>query len=139
MFKNVSHRYIRHVKHEISFSSSKQRDCLKVIKKNVMNYIEEHPNASYNDLIEEFGTPREVALAYFNTLEIPEITQYLKWKRTVIWITVIICIVFTTNYLSYLKKQTIDKTGCFIITIEENTLSEERIKELEALESNSLK
>lgn len=81
---NIGRIYISQVKRKITVSSPAKKAFLHTLKQNVTTYLTEHPNTSYNCIIENFGTPQEVADSYYEMLEENEIKQHTTFRKACI-------------------------------------------------------
>ena len=62
----VSKRYIKDIRLFLKLYGKTERTFLRKMKERIQYYQMEHEGCSYEDLVEEFGTPPEVAAAYLN-------------------------------------------------------------------------
>lgn len=58
------------------------------VKSSVQDYVSDYPNAAYEDIIDRFGTPHQIAAAYVNDMDVPEILNNLQVRRKVVKIAV---------------------------------------------------
>ena len=76
-------------------------NCPRKIKKNlilriessVYDYIEGNPNASYDDIEAQFGSPRELADSYISSLDSEEIGKAIKKAKTIKTAVIVTCII----------------------------------------------
>lgn len=84
---------------------------LKEFKMSLIEYSIEHPHCTFNDLIEEFGTPQEILLEYMNAQDYTETVKDIKKQTskkiflTFIFILFLLSITIYTFFLFNLKKE----------------------------------
>ena len=65
-------------------SSKYKRTLLNDLEINIDSYISEHPNTTYKDLVENFGTPEDVSESFYESLSSDEIKKQQKLKKHII-------------------------------------------------------
>lgn len=65
----VARKYIRQCRSLFPVYGKLERTFLKRLKVQVDEHLELFPSSSYEELLEQFGTPREVVLEYYNTID----------------------------------------------------------------------
>lgn len=73
----LSNKYISEVKKNLKCSSKKRKEFLDTLIPEIYNFELEHPNATYDDYITEFNTPKTTAEEYMNELSKKERFAYL--------------------------------------------------------------
>lgn len=63
-----------------------RNDIIQTIRQNIDNFRAEHPRASFNEIIEEFGSVTEVAASFLDELPEQEISSILQKKRKMLHI-----------------------------------------------------
>lgn len=58
-----------------------RNDIIQTIRQNIDNFRAEHPRASFNEIIEEFGSVTEVAASFLDELPEQEISSILQKKK----------------------------------------------------------
>lgn len=128
--KHKLRHYYKTVRRLIPDGYPNKNDILRTIRQNIENYFAESPNASFDDMVQEFGTPQDVAAAFLNELPDTEIAGSLcKKKRMIhavcfifaISIAVIVLLVYRIWYIRENAAVTIEDT----VYIYEDTLVEE--------------
>lgn len=87
-------KYISNVKKAIQSGSASRRKLLSTLKQSVRNYVAEHPDYTYADLEQNFGTPTDIAESYYATLD-PIAEQKKRCRKTIIAVVaalILICI-----------------------------------------------
>ena len=54
-------KYIKYVKKIIPFYSKDKKEFLKLLTQKIIEFSNEHDSCSYQDIVDEFGSPNEVA------------------------------------------------------------------------------
>lgn len=111
--------YIKNVKCQIKTSSQQKRHLLYDLKININNYISEHPNATYTDLEAEFGTPLDISESFYDSLDATEIKHQQNYKKHIILIIIIFCIICAFAFIWHHHKLNRDLPAYTIEEIDE--------------------
>lgn len=76
---NLTKQYLRCLKACFPICGKQERKYLKKMESHLNEYIDFHPDATYESLVSEFGSPTAVVSEYFSNLE----EEYLLRKLTV--------------------------------------------------------
>ena len=76
-------KYIKYVKKIIPFYSKDKKEFLKLLTQKIIEFSNEHDSCSYQDIVDEFGSPNEVAGSYIETLNSDEIIKKLNKKKII--------------------------------------------------------
>lgn len=79
-------RYLREVKSWLPCGGNLKRTILDKIRGTVMDYLTENPQGDYAALVARFGTPQQIASAYVDETDTPELLRSLRIKRRVVTI-----------------------------------------------------
>ena len=85
-------KYIKYVKKIIPFYSKDKKEFLKLLTQKIIEFSNTHPNCTYQNIIDEFGSPNEVAGSYIESLENDDIIKQLNKKY--IFKTLVTIIIF---------------------------------------------
>lgn len=87
--------YINNVNKEL-YHLVPSEDFLKDLRTNLEEYLQEFPDSSYQDLIEKFGAPSDVATEFINSFESasPKVQARKRKKIRTFIITVVAVIIF---------------------------------------------
>ena len=104
-------KYIKYVKKIIPFYSKDKKEFLKLLTQKIIEFSNTHPNFTYQNIIDEFGSPNEVAGSYIETLDSDEIIKKLNKKKIInIFISVIIILCISVwGFERYRINQLIDE------------------------------
>lgn len=88
-------KYIKYVKKIIPFYSKDKKEFLKLLTQKIIEFSNTQPNCTYQNIIDEFGSPNEVAGSYIESLENDDIIKQLNKKyifKTLVTIIIFISI-----------------------------------------------
>lgn len=96
-------RYFKDVKKVFPCNGKKEKKYLHEIHQQISDYIEDKNDCTYSDLEERFGTPLEVVVAYYETIDTPYLLNKLKIKKIIfttcgIIIALVVCITILKFY-----------------------------------------
>ena len=77
-------KYYTGIRRELYCDTEAKKRILAAIKENVEAYLEEHPEATFENVQDRFGTPKQIATSYLEELEMPELIGKLKVRRTIV-------------------------------------------------------
>jgi len=126
---NAAKEYCKQISKCLSYSSKLKKKLLPDIELSIEQFIEDNPSVSYEDIVEEFGTPQDMVKTFLETEEASELEQSFSVKRRVSKVIIILALllfIFTIvitikNHLDGLSFQ----NGRFIEVIQEDSLPEE--------------
>ena len=96
---NIQKSYIKNIKKQLKISSKYKRTLLNDLEINIDSYISEHPNTTYKDLVENFGTPEDVSESFYESLSSNEIRKQQKLKKHIIIIAVTVSIICVFSFI----------------------------------------
>ena len=76
-------KYIKYVKKIISIHSKDKKEFIQLLTQKIIEFSNEHDSCSYQDIVDEFGSPNEVAGSYIETLNSDEIIKKLNKKKII--------------------------------------------------------
>lgn len=104
-----------------------EKDFLNKVFHSIDEYDEQFPNNSYQEIIENFGEPKEIVMSYYLNVEGDYILKKMKLRKFISWSSILI--VFTvivymsycmiTDYYLFEKTKAVAITDCEIVTEEE--------------------
>lgn len=103
--------YMKKAKMLFPTLGKKEKDYLRGMEQNLMDYVQDHPEVSLDQLYKEFGSPKDVVVEYLNCVDIDDLIKKIRRsiiiKRAVCSIVVVFFVVciFTSAYIykNYLK------------------------------------
>ena len=69
----TARRYLREAKSWLPCSGKQKRDILARIENVVNDYVDQNPDADYSEIMNRFGTPRQIAAAYVDDMDTEEL------------------------------------------------------------------
>lgn len=124
-------QYYKQINSYIPRKYPHRKEFISSIHEDISSYVSEHPDISYEDIIEHFGTPEEMTLSFAESLSLEDIvsTSHKQRRIHVIFISIVIvflCVLTTLIFYFYLviksSPVSIDET----ITIYEETDVDEK-------------
>ena len=108
---NDRKKYIKYVKKIIPIHSKDKKEFIQLLTQKIIEFSNEHDSCSYQDIVDEFGSPNEVAGSYIETLNSDEIIKKLNKKKIInIFISVIIILCISVwGFERYRINQLIDE------------------------------
>lgn len=88
-------QYLKQVQNVVPDSLSNRNEVLNLLKSSLANYTLEHPEHTYNDIIEEFGNPEDIAILPLSDSDLLRIHKTRKYNRIIILALIIFLIAFT--------------------------------------------
>lgn len=89
-------KYYKDVENLFPIHSKKERKYLHLMKEQ----IEEYENDSYEELVEQFGTPIEVVKSYYDTIESSYLLKRMAIKR-IVNLTCVFVLIIVAIYFGY--------------------------------------
>ena len=104
-------KYIKYVKKIIPIHSKDKKEFIQLLTQKIIEFSNEHDSCSYQDIVDKFGSPNEVAASYIETLNSDEIIKKLNKKKIInIFISVIIILCISVwGFERYRINQLIDE------------------------------
>ena len=84
--KKLLYRYLRDIKVLLPISSKESKQFLKSFKEKIFLSIENKEWHDYNQLLEFFGTPSDIASSYLSELEFGEVLNQIKKRKIIIYV-----------------------------------------------------
>lgn len=118
-----SGQYVKNVKAALVCSKSTRADLTKIIQNDVDAFVLEHPDATEQDLIGQFGTPNELAASYIDSMvssEIHEQFKVAKKRKRRVLLCCCLAIVATLSFAIYVLFTVVSQTPAYQVeTIEQ--------------------
>lgn len=131
--------YFREIKALLLCSKEQKEELLLGLKSDVEDFIEEHPDATLQDLKDHFGTPESIADSYQSTVGESEIRKKFHYSRRMAYIigaavSVLFLVIFV-GFVLYFAKLMKDVPEYYVV---EETVMQSVPSELsEELDNNS--
>jgi hypothetical protein len=102
----VYKKYLSQVQNAIPDTSASKKEILLQMKYDVKDYVAEHPNYSYDDLVAEFGSPESITDSILSFQSAQLLRKDLLHKRIAIFLAVLVLILLTCFLTSkYIEHQ----------------------------------
>ena len=85
--------FFKNAKSNLNCPRKIKKDLILRIESSVYDYIESQPDASYDDITAQFGSPRELADSYISSLDSDEISKAIKKAKTIKIAVIVTCII----------------------------------------------
>ncbi len=121
-------RYLRQVRAWIPVGGQMKRQILDMVQSNLQEYLEECPDAQWNDLVRRFGTPQQIASAQVEEMEAGELLQNLRIRRRVVTIAVCTALAVVLMWASMVSAAYLEfGRGIENLTVTEGIIVEEDV------------
>ena len=101
-------RYYKRIRRELVCSQEEKRRILSDIEGNVLAYLCEHPEADMNAVESHYGTPRQIAASYVDTLGTQELLRKLKLRNRILLGVTVALVISVGAWLTALVIASID-------------------------------
>lgn len=101
MKKSMGKVYCRQIFRQLSICRKHDRNFYRHIKTNINAYLLEFPDATYDNLVSEFGTPESVVNNYIELQEPTTIRKQTNGKSRFITITVSLTVIISVGIGGY--------------------------------------
>jgi hypothetical protein len=91
----VCKKYLSQVQNAIPDTSASKKEILLQMKYDVKDYVAEHPNYSYDDLVAEFGSPESITDSVLSFQSAQLLRKDLLYKRITIFLVVLVLVLLT--------------------------------------------
>ena len=106
----IANKYIQHCKSLFPVYGKLERTFLNRLKVQVNEHLDLFPDISYDELVKQFGSPREVVMEYYDNIEddylLSKIDLAKKVKKFLLFIAILFLIYFF--YQSYTTYQALN-------------------------------
>ena len=96
----MTRKYIRQCRQLFPVYGKYERLFLKRLRNQITEHLSQHPNITYEELLLHFGSPKEIVLEYYDTVDDDYLLNKTNLVRTVRKFCLIISLLFIT-YLGY--------------------------------------
>lgn len=110
--------FFKNAKSNLNCPHKIKKDLILRIEPSVYDYIESQPDASYDDITAQFGSPRELADSYINSLDSEEISKAIKKAKTIKTAVIVTCIIALIALFATFAKMISDNKDTQVTEIE---------------------
>ena len=80
-------RYYRQIRSWLPCDRKQKNRCIQELSESMIGFLEQKPNASFQDIVDRFGTPQQIASAFIEETDTQKLLHSLKIrKRIVMWV-----------------------------------------------------
>lgn len=110
MSEDIISKYYKNIVSKFKFKGKKEKEFLLELNKHIHEY-ESQNDLTYENLVENFGTPDEVYNSYIEALDENYLTEKLNQKKLLrkLIITCIICVLMLSLFIFYKINQEADE------------------------------
>lgn len=101
-------RYYKRIRRELVCSQEEKRRILSDIEPNVVAYLSEHPETDLAAMENHFGTPRQIAASYVDSLGTQELLRKLKLRNRILLGVTVALVISVGAWLTALVIASID-------------------------------
>ncbi|MFQ6792783.1 MAG: DUF6120 family protein [Thomasclavelia sp.] len=125
--KNAKNRYFKDIKTLLPIKTSKEKEYLKKINKNLDEYSFDNPDSTYDDYVEKFGTAKDMVVAYLDNCNEDYLISKLRIRNILVKAFTIITVLFilVNIYFLYILQENYNLAKEEHITDYETTIIEE--------------
>lgn len=85
-------KFIKQVKSQFPFCGRNEKLYLENLSRELSDYLRDFPDAGFDDLTAQFGTPKDIAAAYFNSLDAKDLSRKIRLRKRLGYICFIVII-----------------------------------------------
>ena len=86
-------KYCREIRKWLPCSQKLKKRIISEISDNVAHYLSDAPTATYSDIEQRFGTPKQIATTYINEMDTSDLLENLRVKRKITTAIISTCLV----------------------------------------------
>lgn len=112
-------RYIKYVKKLIPIRSKDKKEFIKLLTEQINEFANEKEHCTYQNIVDEFGTPNEVAGSYIEIVNSKIIIKNLNNKKIIkiVFIILIVLCISAWSFERYRLIQLLNEAGSMVIGI----------------------
>lgn len=88
--KKFTKKYIKQLNLSFPYKGKQEKIFLKRLQQNIEEYLDDFPNASFEDLVAQFGNPREISVNYYYELDNCNLIKKIKFKKHILYVSIVI-------------------------------------------------
>ena len=105
-------KYIKNIWAIMPMHTKKEKFYLNELKKHLNEYLDDHPQCSYDDIVQQFGEPKDIVVNYIQNSDENDLIKRMKLKSIIqkflIFFSVIctiLAIFFSVLWYDYIQEQ----------------------------------
>ena len=97
-------KYIRRCKQLFPVYGKYERQFLKRLQQQANEFIEQNPNLTYEELVTQFGSPKDIAVGYYDTIDDDYLLKKLNLVKAIrrFFLAIVLVAVLFVGYRSYI-------------------------------------
>ena len=111
-------KYLRNCKRLFPVYGKRERQFIKRLRDRIQEHIDSSPNLTYEELLEQFGSPKDIVIEYYNTVDDDYLlrkTNLVKYLKIVLFSALAIVIIYFGTHFVLLYKSYQDVQDSIII------------------------
>lgn len=96
----VARRYLHDIRNLLPWVSGGKRKFLSDLRSSVECFLLESPEADRTQLEDRFGTPKQIASSYMETLDLDKLRRAIKLRKVILWTVGILAAFILITWLS---------------------------------------
>lgn len=101
-------KYIRQVGIWLPCTGKLRKQIKEEILTALNGFLEDHPDADYQAIVAQFGTPQQVAVGYVEAMDTPELLNQLRIKKRTVTIAAVAAVVALSMWAGVVTAAYID-------------------------------
>ena len=117
-------KYIRRCKQLFPIYGKYERQFLKRLQQQANEFIAQNPNITYEELVTQFGSPKDIVVGYYDTIDDDYLLKKLNLVKTIrrFFFTIVLVVVLFIGYRSYILYKVWLEAQEPVILYEESTI-----------------
>lgn len=95
----VARRYLHDIRNLLPWVSGGKRKFLSDLRSSVECFLLENPEADRAQLEDRFGTPKQIASSYMETLDLDQLRRAMKLRKVILWIVVTLALIILVSWI----------------------------------------
>ena len=97
-------KYIRRCKQLFPVYGKYEQQFLKRLQQQANEFLAQNPNITYEELVTQFGSPKDIVVGYYDTIDDDYLLKKLNLVKTIrrFFFTIVLVVVLFIGYRSYI-------------------------------------
>ena len=96
-----SKKYFKDIKKLFPVNGKREKMFLNDFKAQIDTYEQENNSATYNDYVEDLGSPVDIVISYYQTIDSPYILKRMEFRRIISCIALLVVVMTLTVSIYY--------------------------------------
>lgn len=117
-------KYIRRCKQLFPVYGKYEQQFLKRLQQQANEFLAQNPNITYEELVTQFGSPKDIVVGYYDTIDDDYLLKKLNLVKTIrrFFFTIVLVVVLFIGYRSYILYKVWLEAQEPVILYEESTI-----------------